>query len=398
MGSYWIRHRLVISAGFIVALAVVIGFLFTSPFVSQQSSEYNAQSIYKNTSIDFIVPEPSFEQVAELSGTNGIESVFPFYSTKAQVSVNGTTRSTMVLLSDQFQNVDITMYSEARLIEKADTSFDNPILVDWQFCYDTSAKIGDTVSLVLGGKNIEYQIYAIYETNSVYEGGAILAQISAAEKDAIAQNSKSNGYSGIYVSAGDYSLCRTYLTTDYRPLGRLKDRDQFDSDESYDIHYHAIMDSGYANEITDFRVKANSLDNKPNSLALWIGAFLAAALLISFNVVMAKRGCEKGYFLKHCIPKGQDVKPYYVISLFFEAILFIVLYAIMLFLTSKSSIQFVPNTVYDMNLVVIPAVAIAAEIVAFIMNNSTLSAIKTIVKAEAEVKAEANTSGNIAEK
>ena len=89
---------------------------------------------------------------------------------------------------------------------------------------------------------------------------------------------------------------QAYLTKDYRPLGRLKDRDRFDSDEQYQVHYDAIMESGYANEITDFRVKETSLDKKVSPLMIWIGTALSAVLIIAFNVIMAKRGSEKGYF------------------------------------------------------------------------------------------------------
>ena len=160
---------------------------------------YNAQSIYENTAMDFIAPEPSYEQVAELEGTNGIDKVFPFYLTKTQVSVNGVSRTTTVLLSDQFQTVGITMYNEARVIEKASAEVENPIYIDWQFANDTGAKLGDTVSFAINNKTVEFQVYAIYETNTIYNGGAILAQITAEQATGIRNSSVNNGYSGMYI-------------------------------------------------------------------------------------------------------------------------------------------------------------------------------------------------------
>ncbi len=41
-----------------IAVALIAGLLFVFPNISKQASSYNIQSIYKNTSIDFIVPEP----------------------------------------------------------------------------------------------------------------------------------------------------------------------------------------------------------------------------------------------------------------------------------------------------------------------------------------------------
>lgn len=79
------------------------------PFISQIADNYNSQSVYKNTNIDFIAPEPSFEQISELPGSNGIDKVFPFFLTKTAVNAGGNSRTTTVLLSDRFENVDITI-------------------------------------------------------------------------------------------------------------------------------------------------------------------------------------------------------------------------------------------------------------------------------------------------
>ena len=154
MKGYWVRHRLFLTIILCIASAMVVGLLFAFPHITQQADNYNAQSIYKNTDMDFIAPEPSYEQAAELEGTNGVDKVFPFYLTKTQVSVNGMSRTTTVLLSDQFQTVGITMYNEARVIEKASAEVANPICIDWQFAKDTGAKLGDTVSFAINNETM----------------------------------------------------------------------------------------------------------------------------------------------------------------------------------------------------------------------------------------------------
>ncbi len=386
MGGYWARHRLLPSLIMAIVVAALTGFLFAFPFVEQCASSYNAQSIYENSDIDFIAPEPSFEQVAELPGTKGISKVFPFYLTKTGVNVNGVSRTTTVLLSDQFDNVDMTMYNDSRLIRKADLAVDNPIYIDWQFSHDTSAGIGDAVSFSIGGNNVDFTIVAIYETNSVYDGGAILAEISSEQKNTIAANSKSNGFSAIYISASDYNACRTYLTTEYRPLGRLRERSQFDSDEQYAIHYDAIMSSGYANEITDFRVKENDLDTAQNPLMVIIGAVLAAVAVLAFSIIMSRRGSEKGYFTKFCIPKGQNVRPYYTISFGFELFSFLVLYVGSICVRVITANEYLPRGVFGVLLIVIPVAFAVAEVVALRLNNSMIAVITTKVRKEEETK------------
>ena len=388
MLGYWVRHRLFPTLILCAAVALILSLLFAFPYVNQRANSYNSQSIYKNTDVDFIAPEPSFNQVHDLPGTNGIDKVFPFYLTKTSVNVNGNSRTTTVLLSNEFDNVDSTMYNSQRLIEKSASDYDNPILVDWQFCHDTSAKIGDTISFTLDGESVEFRIYAIYETNRVYDGGAILAKISEEQKNAIQQKSNNNGYSGMYVIASDYNACKSYLTSDYRPMGRLKSRDQFEDDDQYQIHYDAIMSSGFANEITDFTVKESSLDKKDSPLLIWIGTALSAVLIIAFNIAMSKRGCERVYFQKHCIPKGQNVKPYYNTAFGFEIISFVVIYVVGLAVKVYLSDSYIPKSSYDFWLALIPAAVIAAEIISRIINYSVVAVISKKVKEEQKKKEE----------
>lgn len=386
MTGYWVRHRLLATIVLCAAVALISSLLFAFSYVNQQANSYNSQSIYKNSNVDFIAPEPSFEQVQNLPGTSGIDIVFPFYMTKTVVNVNGNSRTTTILLSDEFDNIDSTMYNSQRLIEKSSSEYDNPILVDWQFCHDTSAKIGDTVSFTLGGNNVEFQISAIYETNSVYDGGAILAKISEEQSKAIQQKSNNSGYSGMYIMASDYNACRSYLTSDYRPMGRLKSRDQFEDDDQYQIHYDAIMSSGFANEITDFRVKESSLEKKNNPLMIWIGAVLSVVLLVAFNIAMSRRGCERAYFQKHCIPKGQNVKPYYKTAFVFEIISFVVLYVVGIVIEISRSNIYIPRSAYDFWLAFIPAVVVVTEIICLGMNYSVVSVITKKVKEEQKKK------------
>lgn len=375
MTGYWFRHRFLFSLILCTAVAVITGSLFAYPCIVKQADTYNSQSIYKNTRIDFIAPEPSFEQVKELPGTHGIDKVFPFFMTKTSVYVNGTTRTTTVLLSSQEQDLDATMYTEERLIEKTASEQENPILVDWQFCRDTSSRLGDTVAITINGNSTEFKIYAIYETNALYDGGAILALVSDEQIAAIQSQSSNNGYSGMYVSASDYNTCRTYLTQEYRPLGRLKDRELFDDDSQYQVHYDAIMASGYENEITDFRIRESDLDRASSSFMVWLGAVLTIAIIIGFNFLMAKRGCERGYFSKHCIPQGTDIRPYYTTSFCFELLVCIAIYAVVLLLCIRTSNEYIPRSALGARVAVIPIALVVSEVIALFMNRALVAAI-----------------------
>ncbi len=376
MTNYWARHRLLLTLAVSILLAAIIGMLFVYPYFEQKAVNYNSQSLYKNTDIDFVVPEPSYEQVNDLPSTHGIESVFPFFLTKAPVSINGRSRTTTVLITDQNQSLEASMYNPTRKIQETGSSVDNPILVDWQFCKETGAKVGDAVSIEIGAEKREYRIAAVYETNALYDGGALLVQVSDEQMVSIQQGSQNSGYSGMYVSANDYDTCRQYLTTDYRPLGRLRSREQFADDDQYQIHYDAIMSSGFSNEITDFRIKESELKKDVSSLSVWLGTLLTIAIIIAFNVIMSSRGCEKEYFTKHLIPNGQDVKPYYLVSFIAETVLCIIVYAVVILLRINSATVYVPRSVLNIYLAMFPIAVLVAELICFLLINRSVYAAK----------------------
>lgn len=100
---------------------------------------------------------------------------------------------------------------------------------------------------------------------------------------------------------------------------------------------------------------------------------------------MSKRGCETVYFTKHCIPKGQNIKPYYSISFAVELILSILLYTGVMFFMINSSSEFIPRSVVNINIAIVPASIVVAEVASFILNNSMIADItKKVKQAEKE--------------
>lgn len=376
MVGYWTRQRLFLTVILAITVAVTTVFLFVFPCIEQNAILYNGQSVYKNTSIDFVVPEPSFDQVSVISGTNGVASVFPYYLTNASVNFRGIIRTSTVLISDQENDLDMTMYNSKRLIRKSNVDYDNPIIVDWQFCHDTSADIGDTITIDIMNQRIDYSICAVYETNTLYSGGALLIQATPDQIDLIRNQSASNGFSGMFVVADDYDICRQYLVTDYRPLGRLRSRDQFSSDEQYQIHYDAIMSLGFSNEITDLRIMESSVTGAKRDMLIWLGAILSFVIITIFNFVLRKRGCEKAYFTKYCILNGKNVKPYYVISFVVESVLCLTLFAIILLIRLSRADDYIPAFATGIGWIAIPIAIILAESINLVLNFAICKAAK----------------------
>ena len=119
-----------------------------------------------------------------------------------------------------------------------------------------------------------------------------------------------------------------------------------------------------------------------------LGAVLMVLAVVIFNVLMAKRGCEKVYFTKYCIPKGQDVKPYYTTSFLAELLLSICLYAIFLLIELKMTSEFVPISAIGVKSLIIPVAITCAEIGCLWVNRSRISKMTRTAELEAKRKKE----------
>ena len=166
MFKYWMKNRILFDILVPIILVIVTAFAFLSPIFSNIGEARLMTSLYKNENLDFDIPSPSYEQISQLEGESFIESVLPYFYTEADMSVNGKTRETNLFFSDAFDKLDQTMYCQARLIEKSSQTYSNPILVDYQFVQDTGATLGSTVSVTFGTTKIDFQVSAIYETNT----------------------------------------------------------------------------------------------------------------------------------------------------------------------------------------------------------------------------------------
>ena len=348
MFKYWIKNRAVFDVLIPLALVLLLAFAFALPVFRNAGEAALAQSLSKSEKLDFDVPSPSYEQIAQLESEDCIESVFPYYYTETSLSVDGKTRQSKLFFSDVFDKLGQTMYCEARLIEKATEEYGNPLLVDYQFIQDTGAKLGSTVSVTLGTSKVDFQIAAIYETNTYYEGGAVMAKWEGAQKEAITTASPKVVYSGAYVQATDHQRCKQYLEEQYKPYGRLKDESEFATHEAYETHYNAFMSGNYANEITDFAVKNQgaeaSVERLERSSTLFI-VFAYIVLLVvlpTANFLLWMRRSERKYFVQRKLKGDKKIGRYYIISSVVQAILSIVGLVVAALLIASFSTLYMP--------------------------------------------------------
>ena len=371
MFKYWAKNRILFDILLPIILVVVAVFAFIVPMFSNLGEARLNTSLYENEKLNFDIPSPSYDQVSLLENETFIESVFPYFYTKVNLYVDGKARQTNLFFSDAFDKLDQTMYCKSRLIETAKQDFSNPILVDYQFVQDTGVKIGSTISVSFGTDKIDFQVYAIYETNVYYDGGAVMAKWEGSQKEAIMALSPRLVYSGAYVQATDYQQCKNYFEKEYKPYGRLKDRSDFDTQEAYDIHYNAFMSANYANEITDFSDRGQeafaTAKSKKNIANLYtiLPHIIMAVVLIVYNLLMWFRKSERGYFSKRKVSGGGNAVVYYLISIFVQAVLIIGGMSVVSFVVpSKMSIYVPSEIIISKSIISILASALIAVVVA----------------------------------
>lgn len=336
----------------IIALNLINGFIFMSPYINYKSKKYAYSDFYHNFNIDFDIPSPSKNQINELRKLDFIEKVIPYYY--ANLTLNyGKNRNSNILFFDNLEDIEY-IYNDNRLINKADKT-DNFIYADYYFIKDSKARLNDILKTSINGIEIEFSINGIYKENLYYNNGA---EASLWKTEYLNRNIE---YSGAFIKAKDINLCRNYLSQEYKPLGRLKSRDNFDTEESYNIHIKAILSGNYANEITDFNIKSESDIDAiesgyiSNIVRYALGIILVFILIILINNYLLSN--NKDYFYKRLImgEKFQNIKNSYSLLFIISLIVSIVSNIIFIKIVSSNIEYYIPlkNIFISINLIIL---------------------------------------------
>lgn len=286
---YWLKNRSWISVIFVIAITVLLCFVFIKPQINVEAENRTKTSVYTDSEISYDIPQPTKEQLDTIEDESFVDSVFGYYYTETQIYHNGKNIKTKVLFSDYMQNVDFTMYSLARCIEKSDKVLLNPVFIDYAFAKNNNVQVEDQLKM----GEILFDVQAVYETNT-YFGSAILIPLVGAQKELI--DAQGGSYSGAFIKVNDKNAAQNYWKT-YKPYGRLKSPEMFSTPEAYEYHYQAWSSASYLNEITDFEEKGKSvlLETYPNK---YIWSVLFVGLCFAFDIIISLRKSEKRFFVQ----------------------------------------------------------------------------------------------------
>ena len=382
--------------GLILMLIVSAAGVFTlgNKSVTQAENKYIFESIYANTEIDFIVPSPSKDQLQDDLGSYGVEAITGYYETKSKVEINGSEKSGTVILLPDSAKIKYTPYTDSRVLNGRNIQNGGEAIVDTKYAEKNSVSIGDTATISILGKEMEFSVVGISEENTYYDNGTIALVLTKEDADEFAANGIV--LSGAYVKASNYDACKTYLYTDYKPYGRLKDRTEFDTDDAYNQHVENFNSANWSKEITncaanfdELKIKYAGVDDAIITNAVIYAVVVIIAFLIL--IMLSLNGSEIQSTMKqYIIKKGGTIKAlanFYKKGIIVDLLVFVIANIGFYYLIVKDSVL---GLVGNHAVVIgIPVVAVCVE--ALLLMAVTGAVVKkryTIKKSEAKTESE----------
>ena len=308
--------------GTIIMLLVscLCSFIFVKSNLNQAVRQSSFESIYVNTNIDYIVPGPSKAQIEELENEdkNGIATVTPYYETTEEIDINGISASGVSILFPFAEKMVCTPYNAARIINGATTVKSGDAIVDQKYVDRNDCAIGDEVTISIAGQEYMFEITSIAETNTYYNSGTIAMVLSA--EDAQQLEVAGIRYSAAYISAEDTAACEAYLYSEYKPLARLKDKVDFDSEDIYNQHLQNFNEVDWSKEITNCKENYNMLSVKYENVqtGIWnniiVMSIIVVVVIVMFNVILLTTENMKSFMKSFLMRKSgtkNSIKTFY---------------------------------------------------------------------------------------
>lgn len=346
MIKYWVKNRLLFELIITAVLSLLFSFAFVFPSNYNCAKIEDDDSIYLNSNIDFQIPSPSISQLGEIKSKPFVNDTFGYYLTKTNI-IGKNNSNINLLMSNQMDSLQLTMFNDSTKI----ASYSESLIGNIAFLDEIAAKklnvgVGDELTIAIAGQNLKYTTSTIFRKNMLFSEGTIIVDFVGDIKSIYESNLSSSSYSGAFISVSDISECEKYLKS-YVPLGRLKDRSEFDSDEAYDIYTNAIMSGDYSNEITNFSKLRNIAISELKSAKLnrrlfsYIGAISIGIVYFIMTMILRSRKSENKYF-GNVLKNKKSIITYRICSLVTNTSIFLMLSIVIQLYMNTISITIIP--------------------------------------------------------
>ena len=226
------NKRLHISVAEFITALLFLGILVVGAYFLSQYFDVKKNYNIKETSVDFIISAPSKDQVSEISTLPYVDSIVPYAFRSIEVSENNKIIETNLYIIENGNDLSSTVFSEKLVVKKTNSNPENALYISQDFAQSSKLNLNDTVDLSIEGNSVKFQIAGIYKSDYRNVGGTLIAVLSDDVNSALGGTYR---YNGAYVCSNDVNKTRDYLE-DYQPLGDLRSREEFSSDEAYQIY------------------------------------------------------------------------------------------------------------------------------------------------------------------
>lgn len=388
MSKKWIKYYLLIGTLIMLVLAFAGNYFFIQENINQAEQKRTFESIYIDTSIDFIVPSPSAQQVQDLNSSSetGIEMFTPYYETSSGLTVNGSTtdKGTIIIIPNA-DKLSYTPYTTSRMIDGANTNGSGDAIVDKTYATANNCGIGDTATISIADNSYDFTIKSVSEDNTFYKDGTIALIFSETQNEQLINNGIS--YSGAYVKAADYAKCLNYLTTEYKPYGRLKDSSVFSDDATYQQHLDNFNNANWAQEITILKENYNTLKVKYDNVESGINqnnvinAIIVAVTIFVLNIAFLSNKSIKQFMRNYLIKQNgtkSEIRRFYTKGILFNFVIFAICSCALLYYSIYSSVLSLQSTLT--NIIFPIGAACVISILMLIITNNVINANYSIKK------------------
>ena len=187
-----------------------------------------------------------------------------------------------------------TVFSDSLKIKYTNDSMDNPLFLSDDIAKTLSVKVGNSLSISVGNKNINYTVKGIFGSDGRNVGGTVIALMINETKEAFDGDAK---YNGAYICSNNNFATKSYLAS-YKPEGDLRSREEFDSDEQYQLYLDTRSKTDYSSSIFDTASYIKEQHNRYDSqvmrdLLITIGFALMELILVLLCVLIPVNRFEK---------------------------------------------------------------------------------------------------------
>lgn len=301
----------------LVMITTLLSLLFCNNY-GETKAKYNISK----TRVDYIIQTPSVEQISEMQSMEHIRSVVPYYYCSCSAKVSEKTVKAEIYLIEEMEQMNNTLFSQELLVQQDKGVSGNVLYIDSVFADKYDVTVEEKIQLMTNGTSIDCVVGAVYETDGRHDNGMIMAIYAEQFVDFVNPNGTLK-YSGAYLGSSNSTETEAMLK-DYVPMGDLRSKDEFESEELYlaylDLKQNADSTQTTFNKSNFLKDIANRYDTKltRNCILMYsmiiLGACLAVICLLTRSLKYIKKDILKDIYNNFSAEQEKEMIRAYFLS------------------------------------------------------------------------------------